>query len=319
MTSKSLIDPQLLDILEQMPSLETSADTLAPMRQAMGDWKLTAPDAADVDREERFVAGSDGRKVRILVYSPKDTAPRGGLLWVHGGGMVMGTPEINDAPNRYLAQQAGCVVVAVAYSLAPENPYPAGLEDCYAALQWMHQEAATLGIPRERIAIAGESGGGALCAGLSLLVRDRGEVSLSGQFLMFPMLDDRTGTRAESAPMPFSGEFVWTRASNHFCWQSVLGDISPEAEVPVYASPGRAQALAGLPPTFLSVGDVDLFIGEDLRFAHQLIHDGVSTELHVYPGAAHGFTAWGAQTEIAQRCQREFWEAIVRHFRPSLG
>lgn len=319
MTSKPLIDPELLNILEQMPSLETSANTITAMREALADWKLGAPDAAEVDREERFVPVADGRKVRILVYSPKSTAPTGGLLWVHGGGMVMGTPEINDAPNRYLAQQAGCVVVAVAYSLAPESPYPAGLEDCYAALQWMHREAATLGIPRDRIAVAGESGGGALCAGLSLLVRDREELSLSSQFLMFPMLDDRTGTQADPAPMPFSGEFVWTRTSNRFCWQSVLGDVSPQAEIPVYASPGRANILAGLPPTFLSVGDIDLFLGEDLRFAQQLIHDGVSTELHVYPGAAHGFTAWGAQTEIAQRCQSEFWGTIIRHFRPSLG
>ena len=182
----------------------------------------------------------------------------------------------------------------------------------------MHQEAAALGISRKRIAVAGESGGGALCAGLSLLVRDRGELSLSAQFLMFPMLDDRTGSQAETAPMPFAGEFVWTRTSNRFCWQSVLGESSPGAEVPVYASPGRAHTLAGLPPTLLCVGDVDLFIGEDLRFAQKLIHDGVSTELHVYPGAAHGFTAWGAQTEIARRCQSEFWDAIVRHFHTSV-
>lgn len=316
--STDLIDPQLSAILKEMPALETSADTLVGMRQAMRDWKLTAPEAVEVNRVERFIEGRDGRQVRVLVYSPKSFAPRGGLLWIHGGGMVMGTPEMNDAPNRYLAQHAGCVVVAVAYRLAPEFPYPAGLEDCYTVLEWMHQEASTLGITDERIAVAGESGGGALCAGLSLLVRDRGELSLSAQFLMYPMLDDRTGTSADPTPMPFSGEVVWNRASNRFCWQSVLGEASPEGSIPVYGSPGRAHTLAGLPPTFLSVGDIDLFVGENFRFAQQLIHDGVSTELHVYAGAAHGFTAWGAQTEIAQRCQGEFWDAIIRHFRPSL-
>lgn len=319
MQSERLIDPQLLSILNQMPSLETSAEILPGMREAMSAWKLTAPEAMDVLREEQLIEASDGRRIRILVYTPTLTAPTGGLLWIHGGGMVMGTPEINDAPNRYLAQQAGCVIVAIAYRLAPEEPYPAALDDCYEVLQWMHRQAAVLRIPPERVAVAGESGGGALCAALGLLARDRGDAPISAQFLMFPMLDDRTGTAADPTPMPFSGEFVWRRSSNRFCWGAVLGKMLPPSDVPPYASPGRADALSGLPPTFLSVGDVDLFIGEDLRFAQQLIRDGVSTELHVYPGAAHGFTAWGADTEIAQRCQREFWGAIVRHFSPNHG
>lgn len=314
MKSQHLMDQQLWSILEQMPSLETSSETLPPTREAVAGWRLPAPEAPDVVCEEKLIEAGDGRHVRGLVYSPKDTSPRGGLLWIHGGGMVMGTPEMNDAPNRYLAQQANCVVVAVAYRLAPEAPYPAGLEDCFKVLQWMHREAVALGIAGERIAVAGESGGGALCAGLSLLARDRGDAALSAQFLMFPMLDDRTGTPAEPDALPFSGEFVWTRASNRFCWDAVLGKRT-DAEVSMDASPGRATDLSGLPPTFLSVGDMDLFVGEDLRFARQLIHDGVPTELHVYPGAPHGFTAWGAQTEIAQRCQRAFWDSIIRHFR----
>jgi triacylglycerol lipase len=142
--SERLIDPQLLSILNQMPSLETSAEILPGMREAMSAWKLTAPEAMDVLREEQLIEASDGRRIRILVYTPTLTAPTGGLLWIHGGGMVMGTPEINDAPNRYLAQQAGCVIVAIAYRLAPEEPYPAALDDCYEVLQWMHRQAAVL-------------------------------------------------------------------------------------------------------------------------------------------------------------------------------
>ncbi len=317
MKSEQLIDPQLLEILKQMPSLETSAATLTEMREAMIGWKLSAPDAPEIRSEEHFIDAGDGRQVRVIVYRPENKAPTGALLWIHGGGMVMGVPEMNDAPNRYIAQQASCVVVAVAYRLAPEEPYPAGLEDCYAALRWIHAEADTLGVPRERIAVAGESGGGALSAGLCLLTRDRGKTPLSAQFLMFPMLDDRTGTSGEPTPMPFSGEFVWDRASNGFCWNAVLGERPVGADVPVYASPGRVEVLAGVPATFISVGDVDLFIGENLRFAQRLIRDGVPTELHIYPGASHGFTAWGAQTEIARRCQREFWDAVVRHFHPN--
>lgn len=314
MPSEQLIEPHLLDILQQMPAMETSAETLAMMREAVSGWRLTAPDAVEIYSEERFITASDGRQVRVILYYPEDRSATGGLLWIHGGGMVMGAPEMNDAPNRHLARLAGCVVVAVEYRLAPEAPYPAGLDDCYTALQWMHTESAALGIPWERIAVAGESGGGALCAGLCLLARDRGEFPLSAQFLMFPMLDDRTGTLNDPAPMPFSGEFAWHRSSNSYCWNAVLGDKPREKDVPVYASPGRAEVLSKLPPTFISVGDVDLFIGEDLRFAQRLIRDGVSTELHIYPGAAHGFTVWGAQTEIAQRCQHEFWQAIIRHF-----
>gem|GEM_PF-122868 len=262
MQTERLIDRQLLGILKQTPDLETSAGTLPTMREALSNWKLTAPAAEEVTCEERLVETSDGRRIRILVYIPKLTTPTGGLLWIHGGGMVMGTPEMNDAPNRHLARQAGCVVVAVAYRLAPEAPYPAGLEDCYEALQWMHKQAATLHIPRDRIAVAGESGGGALCAGISLQARDRGDAPLSAQFLMFPMLDDRTGTSAAPSPMPFSREFVWNRSSNRFCWDAVLGKTVTAPDVPVYASPGRAESLSGLPPTFLSVGDVDLFIGD---------------------------------------------------------
>ena len=283
----------------------------------MSTWKLTAPDATDVRREEQQIEATDGRRIRILVCTPTHTTPTGGLLWIHGGGMVMGAPEINDAPDRYLAQQAGCVIVALAYRLAPEEQYPAALEDCYEVLQWMHRKSNALQIPADRIAVAGESGGGALCTALSLVVRDRGDAPLSAQFLMFPMLDDRTGTMADPTPMPFSGEFVWHRSSNSFCWDAVLGKTLASSDVPAYASPGRAKNLSGLPPTFLSVGDVDLFIGEDLRFAQQLIRDGVSTELQVYPGAAHGFTAWGAGTENRSTLPTGVLGAIVRHFRPN--
>lgn len=124
MQSERVIDPQLASILKQMPSLETSSDTLPGMREALSTWKLAVPEAPDVLCEEHFIDAGDGRRIRILAYTPTLAAPTGGLLWIHGGGMVMGTPEINDAPNRYLTKQAGCLVVAIAYRLAPEEPYP---------------------------------------------------------------------------------------------------------------------------------------------------------------------------------------------------
>ncbi len=208
MTNKHLVDPQLLAALEAVPSFEVTADTLNGIRSQIAEVRVPAPAAPETTIEERFIPVSDGTSVRILIYTPKTPSRTGGLLWLHGGGMVMATPDANDAQSRYLAQTAGCVVVAVDYRLAPEHPYPAGLDDCYAALRWMHAAAKELNFPSERIAVAGESGGGCLAAGLALLARDRGELSLSAQFLEYPMLDDRTGTTSEPDPMPYAGEFM---------------------------------------------------------------------------------------------------------------
>ena len=316
MTSKHLVDPQLLAALEAVPSFEVTADTLDEIRPQIAEMKVPAPPAPETTVEERFIPRSDGTSVRVLIYAPKRPSRTGGLVWLHGGGMIMANPDANEAQSRYLAQIAGCVVVAVDYRLAPENPYPAGLDDCYAALRWMHETAAEeLNFPRERIAVAGESGGGGLAAGLTLLARDRGEFALSAQFLQYPMLDDRTGTDADPDPMPFAGEFVWTKVSNHFAWSSVLGREPGGTDVTVYAAPGRAQSLAGLPPTSIFIGDLDLFIGENFRYARNLIQNGVPTDLHVYPGTYHGFISFAQDADVSKRAFQEFSNAVEHHFR----
>ena len=313
--SKPLVDPQLLSSLEAIPSFEVTADTLEGLRAQMTTLKVPAPPVPETTVEERFIPGVDGSLVRILVYAPETQSRTGGLLWLHGGGMVMATPDGNEPQSRYLAHTAGCVVVAVDYRLAPEHPFPSGLEDCYAALRWMHEAGEELGFPRERVAVAGESGGGGLAAGLSLLARDRGELSVSAQFLEYPMLDDRTGTASDPLPMPYAGEFAWTRASNHFAWSAVLGQEPGGPDVPVYAAPGRAQNLAGLPPTSIFIGDLDLFIGENLRYAQMLIQSGVVTDLHVYPGAYHAFISFAQEADVSKRAFQDFSSAIKRHFR----
>lgn len=315
MTSKHLIDPDLLPMVAQGPPPEPTMASLPELRSAIAGLRSPAPPAPEVTVAERVVPGPDGSTVRVLVYSPQTPTRTGGLLWLHAGGMIRGTPDQYEPQSRFLAQQAGCVVIAVDYRLAPENPYPAGLEDCYAALRWAHAAADELRIPRERIAVAGESGGGGLAAGLSLLARDRGELTVSAQFLEYPMLDDRTGTPAEPEPLPYAGEFIWTQANNRFAWGCVLGHEPGSADVPIYAAPGRAEELAGLPPTFIGVGTLDLFVGENLRFAHDLIRDGVPTELHVYPGALHGFASFSENARISKKIRRDFWDAIERHFR----
>ena len=317
MTSRHLIDPQLVTALAAMPPFELRADTLNAIRGPMAAMRVPAPPAPETTVEERFVPGPDGTSVRVLVYAPTTRPRTGGLLWLHGGGMVMGAPDVYDVQSRYLAQTAGCVVVAVQYRLAPEDPYPAGLEDCYAALRWVHAAAEELHIPRERIAVGGESGGGGLAAGLALLARDRGEVSLSAQFLQYPMLDDRTGTPSEPDPLPYAGEFVWTAANNRFAWGAVLGHAPGGPDVPIYAAPGRASTLVGLPPTAIVVGDLDLFLGENLRFARTLIREGVPTALHVYPGAYHAFISFAPDADVSRRAAQAFGGAIARHFRPA--
>ena len=179
----------------------------------------------------------------------------------------------------------------------------------------MQAAAEELHFPRERIAAAGESGGGCLAAGLALLARDRGELSLSAQFLLYPMLDDQTGTTSEPNPMPYKGEFVWTKASNHFARGAVLRQEPDRLNVLIYAALGRAQNLTGLPPTSILIGDLDLFIGENLRYARTLIRDGVPTEFHTYSGAHHGFISFAQKADVSKRAFQEFSNAIDRHFR----
>jgi triacylglycerol lipase len=170
--------------------------------------------------------------------------------------------------------------------LAPEHVFPAAIEDCYAGLRWTVENAATLGIDTGRLGVMGESAGGGLAAALALLARDRGEYKLAFQHLTYPMIDDRTCLGEQH---PHTGEFIWTSHSNRFGWQALLGQEPGGADVSPYAAASRADDLTGLPPAYIMSGALDLFVEEDLEYARRLIHAGVSTELHVFPGGFHGF------------------------------
>ncbi|HMO55943.1 MAG TPA: alpha/beta hydrolase, partial [Roseiflexaceae bacterium] len=232
---------------------------------------------------------------------------------IHGGGYVIGNAEMDDLTVKAMVTELGCAAVSVDYRLAPDTPHPGPVEDCYAALKWLHTNAGELGVDPGRLAIGGASAGGGLAAALGLLTRDRGEVQLVFQLLIYPMLDDRTVTTSD--PHPYTGEFLWTHDANRFGWTALLGQEPGSPGVSPYAAAARAEDLANLPATFISVGALDLFLEEDLEYARRLMRAGVPTELHVYPGAYHGFNM-AAEARTSQAYTRDIMNALRRALHP---
>jgi acetyl esterase/lipase len=291
-TSRHLVDPELLPALDMLPAYELTLETLPKMRAQLKEMYAhlgaNLPAASQIERRERLVPGpKDAPDVRVLVYTHKDGGDgRPAYLYIHGGGFVMGTAGMAESSNRALAAELGCVIVAVDYRLAPETIFPGNVEDCYAALKWLYAHAAALDADPNRIAIGGESAGGTLTAALALLARDRKEVPIIHQQLVYPGLDDRTASIPDSHP--YTGEFGWTRERSHFAWKSILGHEPGGPGVSPYAAPARAERLEGLPPAFIGIGSLDLSLEQNLEYARRLTRAGVPVELHVYPGAYHG-------------------------------
>lgn len=317
MTTRNLVDPELVAILDMFPPLALTTESLQQMRTFLKEMYTQAPaDAPDfsaISVKERLIPGAPGAPdVRVLVYQPTNGAtPLPALLWIHGGGYVLGSADQDDRQVKSIVSAVGCAAVSVDYRLAPETPHPGPVEDCYAALKWLYIHAEELGVDTTRLAIGGASAGGGLAAGLGLLTRDRGEVPLAFQLLIYPMLDDRTVTARE--PHPYTGEYVWTPDANRFGWTALLGQEPGGPDVSPYAAAARADHLGGLPPTYISVGALDLFLEEDLEYARRLMRAGVPTELHVYPGAFHGFNmATGAA--VTQSFVRDQLYALTRAF-----
>lgn len=312
MSTRHLVDPQLLPMLDTFLAFEFSREALPGIRaarlQMLAD-QPAPPDPGASVAEERIPGPPGAPDVRVLIYRPRSAqSPAGAFLHMHGGGYMIGAPEMADPRNRTWAQQAGCVIVSVDYRLAPETSHPGPLEDCYAALKWLHANAARLGVDPRRIAIGGESAGGGLSAGLALLARDRGEIPIAFQLLIYPMIDDRTGSTGPTHP--YAGEFIWSAANNRFGWQALLGCEPGSTGVSPYAAAARAENLAGLPRAFISTGALDLFVEEDIEYARRLLHAGVPTELHVYPGAFHGFER-ALDADVTRNAQRDALNALT--------
>jgi acetyl esterase/lipase len=231
----------------------------------------------------------------VRVHRPTPVAGRTpALLWIHGGGFVIGSAAQDDATCRRFATKLGIIVASVDYRLAPEHPFPAPMEDCYAALTWL---AAQDDVDPDRIAIGGASAGGGLAAGLTLLAHERGEVSPVLQLLVYPMLDDRTVLRTD---LDASHVRLWSPRANRFGWQSYTGRPPGAPDVSPIAAPARYEDLTGLPPAWIGVGTLDLFHEEDIAYADRLRAAGVACELVIVPGAFHGFDVAMAKAPVSR-------------------
>ncbi|MBV8863402.1 MAG: alpha/beta hydrolase [Mycobacterium sp.] len=229
-----------------------------------------------------------GSGVGVRLHRPVGVSqPAAALLWIHGGGYVIGSAQQEDVLCQRFTRELGVTVAAVDYRLAPKYPYPAPLEDCYSALTWL---AGLPAVDPARVAIGGPSAGGGLAAALALLARDRGEVTPALQLLAYPMLDDRSGAGPENPK-----HRLWSRKSNRFGWGAYLGNADPQVAVP-----GRRDDLSGLAPAWIGVGTHDLFHDEDLAYAERLTAAGVPCQIEVVSGAFHGFDLVVPKAAVSQ-------------------
>ena len=317
MNTLHLVDPALIPPSNRIPSPGFRAETLTEVRASMLAKATTALPSENpaVKVETLHVELPEkGPAVRMLTYRPTQArGPLPVLLHLHGGGYVVGSPERKGAEHRKLAIDLGCAIYSVDYRLAPEVRFPGAIDDCYAVLRWLHQNASKLDLDMNRIAVMGESAGGGLAACLALLVRDRAEFRFCFQLLVSPMLDDRTAVNTN--PNSWTGEFAWTWQDNAFGWSALLGSALGAPDVSPYAAAARAQDLRGLPPTFLSIAALDLLIEEEMDYARRLAHSGVPLEVHVYPGTFHGFVPTCPEAPVSLAAARDSFEALQRALR----
>jgi len=290
------IDAELVPHLNLLPKFTFTAETLPAIRAGLDALFNKEVPLQGVKLEERKIPGpKDAPDVKVYTYTPDPapTSPVPALIWIHQGGVIIGNAAMNHERLVPLARELGIVIVSPEYRLAPEVPYPAQIEDCYATLKWLNVNAANLHVDVNRIAVGGPSAGGGLSATLSLLARDRHEYKIAVQILLYPMLDDRTTLPATGLKI---GEYIWTAENNKFAWTVLLAKTATPGSdnVPPYAAAARAKNLEGLPPAYIPVGELDLFREESIAYAQRLWAAGVSTELHVIPGAFHAFDLIGS-------------------------
>ncbi|MFF5259714.1 alpha/beta hydrolase [Actinomadura viridis] len=264
-----------------------------------GHYDAAQPFPGDVTVTDHELATADGARIGLRWYvrdgDPAEPGPA--ALYMHGGGMIAGSAGLFDGTAARYVSASGTPILSVDYRLAPEHPHPVPVEDVYAALVWLHEHAADLGVDPARIGVFGDSAGGGLAAAVSILARDRQGPAIARQILVMPMLDDRTLT-----PDPLLAPFtVWSWDDNRTGWQALLGDAAGGPDTPAHAAPARVADPAGLPPAYIEVGQLDIFRDEDLTYALRLGRAGVPVEFHLHPGVPHEFDFIAFASSAARR------------------
>ncbi|MEK4427039.1 alpha/beta hydrolase [Solibacillus sp. FSL K6-1523] len=300
------VHPDLRGLLDAFPPL--NFEYLGAVREGMAN-SPKLPIAEDMGVVDQMINGPDGDPLRVRIYKQKgETSTLPALLWIHGGGYVIGVPEGDDVLCERFVKEANCVVVSVDYRLAPEHPYPAPLEDCYSALKWVADNCEALNIDPIRIGIAGASAGGGLTAALALLAKDRQGPSLIFQMPLYPMINDLNDSFSNKE---ITGNYIWNYSLNESGWSMYLGDLKDSTNIPYHAAPARAtvEDLHGLPYTYTCVGQLDPFRDETLQYVTKLAQAGVDVDFHLYAGAYHGFESLNPHANIANKTIQEYIDA----------
>lgn len=314
------LDPELGGILESNPALTRTvrSEQIARFRKAQEDSPLRLSNSAlrrdgRLEFEEFSIAASDpDQEIEMLILRPTaQPGPHPGMCFFHGGGMIAGDNRTGLEPILEWIETFGIVIASVGYRLAPENPHPAPVGDCFAALCWMDRNRRELKLDEGPLMVAGSSAGGGLAAAVAILARDRAGPLLSTQILMCPMLDDR----ARFPSSNLDGGLVWDGASNRMAWDALLGRLSGGKEVPSYAAPSRETNLEGLPAAYLEVGSAETFRDETIDYAARLAQANVLTELHVWSGAFHGFDVIAPESALAKAARAMRADYLLRHLR----
>lgn len=308
--SRHRVDPELLPLIDAGPALSFSDSAIPGIRQMLESLVAGAAQPSMHPKRVQAVSTRHPEGVGVLVFDPPDRTNRAAVLQIHGGGMVLGSAAWSSQANADLASELDVLVVSVDYRLAPENPFPLPQYDCLTAYEWMINHSDELGVDADRIVIAGESAGGGLAAATALMIRDLALPPPCLQVLTYPMLDHRTGGN-EKPGFAGTGDFVWTRDMNRYCWGALRGAYGLDDARSGWFSPALAASLADVAPAFMATGALDLFLEENIEYSRRLCSDGVGVELHVYPGAVHAFDQVPSAA-VSRAYQRDKRAAISR-------
>jgi acetyl esterase/lipase len=300
------IHPELRDAMKRAPNLPLHNRLFLTLAKGLMRILPVPKAGPGVTIENRHLHNAG-----VRIYKPAGGGNGAGLLWIHGGGLIIGRAA-DDRVCGALVRDLGLTVVSVEYRLAPRHPYPAAIDDCFEAWQWLQQSARELGIDPARIAVGGQSAGGGLAAALAQRILDSGGVQPAAQILFCPMIDDRTALRSE---LDANDYLMWNARNNRQAWSWYLGQPAGAPGVPPYAAAARREQLAGLPPAWISTGDIELFYDEDRLYAERLLAAGVLCQLHVVPGAPHGFEVFATDAALT----REMFLSAYRFLGAQLG